>query len=543
MKKLLGFPDSAVTDDAAARIASVVHSTILCPGLIAAFMARKYNPTEHISKAPKKEWRALVNGLLEYCTGYMVSDTINILYRAVPTGSIIPSNFSRMDTLFLGHHFVTITYMTQARSYQAGHMSAMMCMLLGELSNPAFNSFYILDAASSLECCSGPGVEMAKSILQVQFYTLFLALRVIIGPVICAHMTWDLTFSKEGQRNLPFVVRVIWSLMIWGVILGSYSEVQYCFEMMINDLNSFFSNTVPSIQKMGDLPLYGKIIVALSRALPQYNFPYTRLPISFVVASAGFLVSIRIFANKILESFFGWPLGGAVTDRAASSIPAIVKSTLLCPGLISAFMIQSYNPTEHISDASDEWQEFVNALLQFCTGYMLNDTLFLVYRAQQVAGSIIPKFEFSDILLLGHHAMTSIYMTQARVYEAGHMSAMMCMLLGELSNPLHNIYFIANIASGLECCKGPKLQLAQAVAPKMFAAVYVFLRVIVGPPVMLYTTWDLVASEQGKENLPFAIRLFWAFMIWAVMVGSIPEVMMCKRILVGESTVDKAKSS
>jgi hypothetical protein len=543
LKELLGFPDNKVTDEVAGRIASVVHSTILCPGLIAALMAHKYSPTEHISKAPNKKWQDLVNALLEYCTGYMLSDTINLLYRAVPEGSIVPSHFSPINMLFLAHHVVTITYMTQARSYKAGHMSAMMCMLLGELSNPVYNSHYILATASSLDCCSGPGMELVKAILQVLFCTMFLALRVIIGPIVCAHMTWDLLFSKQGQQNLPLVVRIFWSLIIWGVILGSYSEIVHCYELMTTDLNDFFSTIAPSIQQMSDLPLYGKVFVAFFRAVPQFNFPFTGLPFSFVVVSAGLLVSVRLFANKVLESVFGWPVGDVVTDRAASSVPAIVHSMLLCPGLIAAFMVRTYNPTEHISEASDEWQDFVNALLQLCTGYMLNDTLFLVYRAQQAAGSIIPKFEFGDILFLGHHAMTSIYMTQARVHEAGHMSAMMCMFLGECTNPLHNTYFIIEIASGLECCKGAMLQLTQKFVAKLFAAVYILLRVIVAPPVMMYTTWDLVYSEQGNANLPLAIRGFWVFMIWAVMFGSIPEIMTCKDILLGSTDTKKVKSS
>eukprot|EP00980_Cylindrotheca_fusiformis_P019336 scaffold6638_cov127-Cylindrotheca_fusiformis.AAC.20 len=282
----------------------------------------------------------------------------------------------------------------------------------------------------------------------------------------------------------------------------------------------------------GELPAYGKFVCKVYHAIPKFNFPFTNLPFSFVLFSAAFLVTVRILSNKVLETVFGWPSDGTVTDRAASSIPAIVHSSLLCPGLFIAFIAKRYAPTEHISKASAAWQDMVNALLQFCTGYMLNDTIFLIYRAQQAAGSILPHFEFEDILFLGHHAVTSIYMTQTRVYKAGHMSAMMCMLLGELSNPLHNTYLVLELASGLDCCKdGPNLQLARTIIPPLFSAVYIFFRVIVGPPVLAYTTYDLLMNKQGRENLPLSIRLFWVAMIWAVMVGSIPEVLGCKSIL------------
>lgn len=291
------------------------------------------------------------------------------------------------------------------------------------------------------------------------------------------------------------------------------------------------SNAASKADNMSELPAYGSFVVKVYNALPEFSFPFTSLPFSFVLFSCAFLVSVRILSNKILETVFGWPSDDTITDRAASSIPAIVHSSLLCPGLIVAFLTRKYVPTEHMSKASKAWQDLVNALLQLCTGYMLNDTLFLVYRAQQAAGSIIPQFAFGDILFLGHHAMTSIYMTQARIYKAGHMSAMMCMLLGELSNPLHNVYFILDIASGLDCCNGSKLQQAQTIVPPLFSAVYIFLRVVVGPPVMAYTTYDLLMNKEGKENLPLSIRLFWVFMIWAVMFGSIPEIMTCKGIM------------
>jgi hypothetical protein len=291
------------------------------------------------------------------------------------------------------------------------------------------------------------------------------------------------------------------------------------------------SNAALKKESMSKLSAYGTFFRKIYKAVPEFNFPFTSLPFSFVLVSAAFLVSVRILFNKVLETVFGWPVDDIVTDRAASSLPAIVHSSLLCPGLIVALLARKYSPSEHISKASAAWKDLVNGLLQFCTGYMLNDTLFLVYRAQQAAGSIVPHFGFGDILFLCHHAMTSIYMTQTRVYQAGHMSAMMCMLIGELSNPLHNAYFFLNIASGLDCCNGPKLQQAHAIVPALFSAVYIFLRVIVSPPVMVYTTYDLLLNKQGKENLPLGIRGFWVFMIWAVMVGSIPELMTCKGIL------------
>jgi hypothetical protein len=122
-------------------------------------------------------------------------------------------------------------------------------------------------------------------------------------------------------------------------------------------------------------------------------------------------------------------------------------------------------------------------------------------------------------------------MTQARYYQAGHMSAMMCMLIGELSNPLHNTYYILDIASKLDCCNGGNVKKILSIVTPLFCAVFLLLRVIVGPIVLSYNAYGVTFSKEGKENLPLWVRLFWSFMIYAVLFGSIPEILSCKEML------------
>lgn len=255
---------------------------------------------------------------------------------------------------------------------------------------------------------------------------------------------------------------------------------------------------------------------------------YNALPIPFVITSAAFFVSIRLLARMTLESVFGWPVDDLIhTDRAASSVPSIFHSTILCPGLIAAFLSHNYNPSEHISKANKRWQTLVSALLQFCTGYMLNDLMFLLYRGMS-EDSWIPQLSTGDLMFVGHHIVTATYMTQTRVYQAGHMSAMICMLLGELSNPVHNLYLILEIASELDCCYGPILMKLHEFVPGIFAIIYIVLRAFVGPVFLLHCTWNLLFSKDAKENLPLWVRIFWSTMIWGVVFGSIPEIMACK---------------
>jgi hypothetical protein len=127
-------------------------------------------------------------------------------------------------------------YMTQTRVYQAGHMSAMMCMLLGEFSNPLHNMYWIGNAAMTLDCCNGPLVEELHFWIETAFSLLYLLLRVIVGPIACAHMTWDLLGTKQARENLPLTIRVFWTFMIWAVEVGSISWIVFSYGMLVKNL-------------------------------------------------------------------------------------------------------------------------------------------------------------------------------------------------------------------------------------------------------------------------------------------------------------------
>ena len=264
----------------------------------------------------------------------------------------------------------------------------------------------------------------------------------------------------------------------------------------------------------------------------QFVSAYNALPIPFVITSAAFFVSIRLLARMTLESVFGWPVDDLIhTDRAASSVPSIFHSTILCPGLIAAFMSHNYNPSEHISKASKRWQTLVSALLQFCTGYMLNDLMFLLYRGMS-EDSWIPQLSTGDLMFVGHHIVTATYMTQTRVYQAGHMSAMMNMLLGELSNPLFNIHRFIKFGSEINFFNSGALLLKfKTLIPVLYSLVYVPLRALIGPIVCFAMTLNLLFSKEGQQNLPLWVRILWSLMIWAVIFGSAGEIQDCITVL------------
>ena len=277
---------------------------------------------------------------------------------------------------------------------------------------------------------------------------------------------------------------------------------------------------------------------------------------SFAVASAALLATIRLFVSEpILINIFGWPDGspahGGVdgkipTMEAAASMTSICHSTLLCTGLIVAFMTQPYSPaastkTTPTSKMPQWWKDFIDALIQFCTGYMIYDAVvnIIVLRMPEGALSMlldekripVPTFGDDDILFLAHHIMTSFYMTSSRIIGAGQQSAMICMLLGELSNPLHNSFMIGEVALGLECCNGPFAQSVHNVISVAFAIIYNLLRVIIGPFVFAHVSYTLLVTKEGRTNINLPIRILWNLMIWGVVFGSTSWILKCHGII------------
>jgi len=138
---------------------------------------------------------------------------------------------SAADFMFLGHHVATTLYMTSTRILEAGHMSAMMCMLLGESTNPLHNAFYVAQFAQPLDCCNGPFSQQMFQFIGIAFSGMYVLVRTLIGPVVCAHMTYDLWKNGYIRSGIPRWLLGVWSFLIWAVIIGSIPWIQDCWSM------------------------------------------------------------------------------------------------------------------------------------------------------------------------------------------------------------------------------------------------------------------------------------------------------------------------
>mmetsp|Transcript_13200 Transcript_13200/g.15112 ORF Transcript_13200/g.15112 Transcript_13200/m.15112 type:complete len:351 (-) Transcript_13200:276-1328(-) len=291
-----------------------------------------------------------------------------------------------------------------------------------------------------------------------------------------------------------------------------------------------------------NIPFVAQCWITIYERIPEVNVPLftnNNFNISFTLLSVLFLTGCRLGAEYILVHFFGWPANAIPTKEAAASCGSICHSMILCTGLIVAFTTQECDFVATIdsqcttSKNNKWWKNFADALLQFCTGYMIYDTLInnLWIRWNPTVSLVTFEFTDDDILFLLHHFMTSFYMTSVRVLGAGYQSAMICMLLGELTNPLHNMYFIGEIASKTDCCYSVGAQRLHYGITVAFAAMYNLFRVLIAPPFFASVTYALLLTKRGRTNVPLPLNLFWNFLIWGVCFGSASWIVKCHQIL------------
>uniref|UniRef100_A0A6U3QUS2 TLC domain-containing protein n=1 Tax=Ditylum brightwellii TaxID=49249 RepID=A0A6U3QUS2_9STRA len=249
------------------------------------------------------------------------------------------------------------------------------------------------------------------------------------------------------------------------------------------------------------------------------------LDFSFTIASFLFISAFRVLFLQLLI-YLGWPLRTKMTTDAASSLASIIHAALLCSWLSIFFAKlgwQNYIPSCKLSTHKDkDFQDVSTACLQVCTGYMMFDSFWLVKDTYDLG--LQPLTEF-DCMVIAHHFMTSFYMTSCRVIQAGHISAMILMLTGELSNPLMNAMFTTRFAIQLECCNSDNMMLLHSLLEHIFAIVYFVLRISIGPACAIHLSYDLLFTKQGRCNVPLHLSMIWVALVAGVLLGSGPFVM------------------
>lgn len=258
--------------------------------------------------------------------------------------------------------------------------------------------------------------------------------------------------------------------------------------------------------------------VGIYDSIPKIHVPFTDLDVSLTVISFLVLSGIRLVLFRVLVQF-GWPSNSKMTLDSAGSLASILHSVVLCYGTLMCLITHpKYVPSAKLTAAPLWWQEAATALLEICTGYMIHDAFFLI-RDCHVLGLQLSDFE---MLCLGHHLATSLYMISARVVGAGHLSAMMMIFCGEISNPFMNALFVTRFAIKLSCCNSTTVKLLHTIIEPTYAFVYAYFRLLIGPLAATHLTHDLLIMPHGRKNVPIQLSIVWVALVWAVIYGSGP---------------------
>lgn len=241
---------------------------------------------------------------------------------------------------------------------------------------------------------------------------------------------------------------------------------------------------------------------------------------TFTVLSFTYLLIWKLMIRQFLIPSH-WP-DGADKDQICIYLTSIVHSTTLCPPLLVLLLTQPFRPSAPMNGAPKWWQSSANALLEFCTGYMLYDGLhnglFLNYLK---FGFELPTDEWC---FLGHHLATSYYMTSTRINGAGHLSAMIIMFFGEITNPAQNSRSAIQVMLKMgDCCSTPYLKhTLYPIVDFIYALMYAIVRVGLNPYLNVRITYDFLFTTQGRKLMPIALSLSLLFMLWGVSLGTIP---------------------
>lgn len=262
---------------------------------------------------------------------------------------------------------------------------------------------------------------------------------------------------------------------------------------------------------MTDIPFLAGLLRQVYLELPRSkSFDVTMSVVSFM-----FFQVVRFLSDALFTVGLGWEESHLFTRECGSFVPPIVMSTILLFSLGGLLLSVKYVPTSKMTDAPVWWQECTIACLQFCTGYMLYDAVYVYWDVVKYGETLTS----GGVMFIGHHMICALYMNSVRYLGAGQLSAMMLMFQGEFTNPVQSVYSIVRYAVQVE----PHRQLWQTLLPYcelFFACLYAVFRTFIGPFTMAHITYHLYFTKPGRDNIPLPFAIAWTVLGWAVLLGS-----------------------
>jgi hypothetical protein len=226
---LSGWPDDLllVSFGSGCLVGGLLHSPLLLPVLYVLLRAEPYKPSAAIEDYPKW-WQDAADAMLQLSTGYMVYDTLYPLAQYLIYGKLNPDY-----TMYMIHHMLVAFYFVSVQVVGGGHASVIMGTFLGEVTNPFYNLSHFSALAIKQDCCHGSFSRRLNVFFDVLAALQFIPVRALIGPIVLGFYTvYQLVFvgTKRKHHPIPLIMAILWSLIMWAVMLGSYS---YLMELSI----------------------------------------------------------------------------------------------------------------------------------------------------------------------------------------------------------------------------------------------------------------------------------------------------------------------
>lgn len=265
--------------------------------------------------------------------------------------------------------------------------------------------------------------------------------------------------------------------------------------------------------------LYNRISSAI-----QIKLPFTNTNITFTIVVSFWFVLVKLFIKTfVIPPYF--PADSDITHQIIINLTSITHAILLCVPLGTLLLTQPFVPSAPMKQAPQWWQCTAHAMLEFCTGYMLYDGL---YNSLYLKLKTFGYMDTGDYCFLGHHLATSYYMTSTRMNGAGHLSAMIIMFFGEITNPFQNgrkvMDYILFHAELQECCSNSEL-IRDTLYPLFdftYALMYAVIRVGLNPYLNIRITYDFLCTKEGRQRMSIPLSLSLLLMLWGVTFGTIP---------------------
>lgn len=275
-------------------------------------------------------------------------------------------------------------------------------------------------------------------------------------------------------------------------------------------------------------PLVLKFWATLQTATPKLcNVPYLNFDITLTLLSVIFFYGLRVLVlDPMMTGIFGFPSDEELTYRSISSTVSMFHSIHLVLGVTFILITQPLVPSESMSVGPQWCKDASHGILQFCSGYMIYDSLI-----SYIARSYVPGEGFmltgDEVNYLIHHFVSLTFMLIVRKIEAGHICTFIIIFFGEGTNPSMNFKMICDNARLLNCCGVEKLQNLETVNKLVFSALYFFIRLPLASVVLPFFTYDLLFTDKGRKNVPLFYALYFNISFYAVNFGSLPYVLKC----------------